>query len=131
MSVSHSAKKGLEEESGPLSSDSARRRGGAPPSGPHSPWSAGLQEKQRPVHQASSERLSLRAQGGQAAGGTQVLQRGAEGDAVQEALRLRLALLFPRGRGGAGPARLPRHHQAAHGPEHHPGKAPPPLKRAW
>lgn len=115
----HSVEKGPEEESGPCSSDPIS---GRPSRGPR--HAAVLQEKQRTLHQTSEERLSLRSQGGQTARLPQVLQRRAEGNALQETLRLRVALLRPRGRGGSGPSRLPRHHQAAHGPEHHQGESP-------
>lgn len=48
----------------------------------------------------------------------QVLQRHPEGDAVQEARGLRLALLRARRHRSLGVTRLPRHHQTPHGPEH-------------
>lgn len=124
VSPKYSAKKGLEEESGPLSFDSfsTRRWGGIPPSGPYNHWSINLQEKQRTVHQTSKERLSLWTQDGQAVGGTQVLQWCAKGNTLKETLRVRMALLFPCWCGGAGPSWLSRYHQAANGPEHHQGK---------
>lgn len=48
----------------------------------------------------------------------QVLQRHPEGDAVQEARGLCLALLRARRHRSLAVTRLPRHHQTPHGPEH-------------
>lgn len=56
-------------------------------------------------------------------GAVEILRRDHQGDVRQETRGLRLAVLQTRGRGGAGAARLLRHHQTPHGSEHHQGKS--------
>lgn len=81
-----------------------------------------LPERRREAHQASQERIAGRREEVATCRLPVPLQRNLEGDAVEETPPVRVALLHPRRRCGSGPARLPQHHQAAHGPGHHQGE---------
>lgn len=113
--------KGLKEEIRFCTFDpvGSRQPSRIPARGPCTACNVVLQEEQWTVHQSSKQRLSLWAQEGQTVCSAQVLQWCAEGNALKETLRVRVALLRPRRRRGSGPSRLLRHHQAANGPEHH------------
>ena len=113
------------EEEGPLDPAAGapgRRQGGVAAGERGVPGEEAAREHGA-AHQAAQEGAgggggdgAARHQEGPPHGAAALLRGHPEGDAVQEARGVRLALLQARGRRGPGAARLPRHHQAAHGP---------------